>query len=325
MSLAGRHAAVVIGRNEGGRLGPALASVVGLFDEVVYVDSASSDGSIDVASGCGAAVVCLPADGRLSAARARNAGFRTLREPAAVFFMDGDCTADDGFVAEAVGRLGVDDVVAVCGVRVERDPTRNWFHRICAIEWRSGHAGDVEAFGGDVVVDAAAFAAVGGYDEALVAGEDPELSARLRDAGGRIVRLERPSTTHDIDMTHVRQWWKRAERAGWAYGAVYWKRRTSTRPMYRREVIRLAITPTALLLGLLALLKGWRLPIVLVVARSLVGGVRAARQIDAQHGVRDRLAWGTSCAVAPIPGALGLARSLRSRGGRRAQGLIEYR
>jgi hypothetical protein len=39
----------------------------------------------------------------------------------------------------------------------------------------------------------------------------------LRQAGGRIVRLDAEMTLHDAQMTEFHQWWKRALRAGHAY------------------------------------------------------------------------------------------------------------
>jgi hypothetical protein len=60
---------VVIGRNEGARLGRSLPVAVGSGYPVVYVDSRSSDDSVAVALECGAAVVELDATVRLSAAR----------------------------------------------------------------------------------------------------------------------------------------------------------------------------------------------------------------------------------------------------------------
>ena len=321
MTIGARRSAVVIGRNEGPRLESALRSVQDTFDEVVYVDSASSDASPATAAACGVAVVELPADGRLSAARARNAGFHALHEPSVVLFMDGDCTLEPGFADEAAQVLANDGVVAVCGTRRERRPERNWLHRICAVEWRTGGTGDVAAFGGDVLVDAAAFAAAGGYDEALIAGEDPELSARLRDAGGRIIRLDRDATVHDIDMTRVGQWWKRAERAGWAYGAVFRKRRGGSDPMYQREVIRTLIVPVALAVGVAGLLRGRRWPLALVGARVLVAGLRAGSSAPAPASTTDRVAWGLSCALAPLPGSVGVLRALAVRS---HPELIEY-
>ena len=67
------------------------------------------------------------------------------------------------------------------------------------------------------MIRAAAFVAVAGYRNDLIAGEDPELSVRLRKAGWRIWRLSNEMTLHDAAMTRFSQWWKRSVRCGWAY------------------------------------------------------------------------------------------------------------
>lgn len=51
--------AVVIGRNEGERLIRCLASLAGKVDQIVYVDSGSTDGSQAAAVSAGAQVVPL--------------------------------------------------------------------------------------------------------------------------------------------------------------------------------------------------------------------------------------------------------------------------
>ena len=66
---------VVIGRNEGARLKASLASIEASPDSVVYVDSGSSDGSVQWAGSQGVQVVELDMTTPFTAARARNAGF----------------------------------------------------------------------------------------------------------------------------------------------------------------------------------------------------------------------------------------------------------
>src|ERR1044071_4417896 len=118
---------VVIGRNEGARLEQCLRSVLAVSNRVVYADSASTDGSAEVAKSLGAAVVNLPSDGRLTAARGRNAGYRELRERfgdcEAVQFLDGDCILQPQWLSQALAFLEDHPKVAVvCGRRFEAHP-----------------------------------------------------------------------------------------------------------------------------------------------------------------------------------------------------------
>lgn len=212
--------AVVIGRNEGERLKRCLASL-GAASRIVYVDSGSGDGSVAWARQQGIDVVELDTALPFTAARARNAGFRELRRlvPGLAFvqFIDGDCELDDAWPARAIASLTEEAMTcAVFGRRRERYPMRSLYNRLCDIEW-DVPVGLAKAFGGDVMVRAAAVAAVGGYRDALIAGEEPELCVRLRARGWTIRRLDAAMTTHDAAMTQFSQWWRRAVRAGFAF------------------------------------------------------------------------------------------------------------
>ena len=68
--------------------------------------------------------------------------------------------------------------------------------------------------GGDVLIRAEAFRQIGGYNPTLIAGEDPELSVRLRQHGWTILRIDAEMTLHDMAMTRFGQWWKRARAIG---------------------------------------------------------------------------------------------------------------
>ena len=203
---------VVIGRNEGERLRRCLASVCARTRHMVYVDSGSTDGSPELARSFGVHVVELEMSQPFTAARARNAGFRALYERwpdlSFVQFLDGDMEVLDGWLDAAVAfMLANEHVVAFCGMRQERYPDRNVYHRIVDVEWRLGESGETDAFGGDVMVRADAFARVGGYDPRVIAAEDNELALRFRRAGGTVFRIDQPSTLHDVAMSHPLQWW----------------------------------------------------------------------------------------------------------------------
>jgi GT2 family glycosyltransferase len=213
---------VVIGRNEGERLRRCCESLRGTGARVVYVDSGSSDGSVAmVRERMGFDVVELDLATPFTAGRARNEGVRRLRELVPglryVQFLDGDCEMAAGWLAQAVAFLDAHpDVAVVCGRRRERYPQRSVYNLLCDMEWDTP-VGAAMACGGDALMRADAFDAVGGFRAGLIAGEEPELCVRLRARGGRIWRLDAEMTLHDAAMTRFRQWWKRMMRGGYAY------------------------------------------------------------------------------------------------------------
>ncbi|CUT11415.1 Glycosyl transferase group 2 family protein [Bradyrhizobium sp.] len=211
---------VAIGRNEGDRLKRCLASAR-LVERAVYVDSGSSDGSVAWAREQGVEVVELDMRAGFTAARARNAGFRRLRQLAPqlqlVQFVDGDCELAEGWLEAATTFLERQpDTAAVFGRRRERHPERSIYNRICDAEWNVP-LGRAQACGGDVMMRVAALEQVGGYRDDFIAGEEPELCVRLRAAGWTIWRIEAEMTRHDAAMTRLGQWWRRNVRSGYAF------------------------------------------------------------------------------------------------------------
>lgn len=211
---------VIIGRNEGDRLKRCLTSVVN-HGVCVYVDSGSDDGSIDYARSLGIEVVELDTSLPFTAARARNAGVKQLvsHHPDLVWiqFVDGDCEVQPDWISTAQTALAKHgDWAVVCGRRRERYPEKSIFNRLCDLEWDTP-VGQAAACGGDSMMRLAAFQAVNGFNETLIAGEEPELCYRLRQAEWQVHRLPADMTLHDAQMFYFSQWWKRAVRAGHAF------------------------------------------------------------------------------------------------------------
>lgn len=221
-----RVAVIAIGRNEGDRLTKCLDSVVGKVGVVVYVDSGSTDGSVKLAESLGVEVVALDLSIPFTAARARNEGFARLQqvmpEVEYVQMIDGDCEVVSGWLNTAVSALDANDKLAVvCGRRRERFPDATIYNKLTDMEWDTP-IGIARSCGGDALFRAAALREVGGYNPTVIAGEEPEMCVRLRQAGWLIERLDAEMTLHDAAMTKFSQWWKRNVRAGHAYaqGAV---------------------------------------------------------------------------------------------------------
>lgn len=326
-----RLGTVVIGRNEGTRLVRSLDSVRGR-GLVVYVDSGSTDRSVEHARERGVDVVALDMSVPFTAARARNAGverlFTLCPDIEHVFFVDGDCEVLDGFLDAAVAEMDArPDVVAVCGYRRERYPHHSVYNRVCDIEWRTGPVGECRAFGGDVLIRASALRAVGGYDPSVIAAEDDELGVRLRRAGGKLWRIDRESTLHDAAMTGVGQWWKRAMRCGHAYAQVSDLHGRGDERYFIAEVRR-SLTWGAAIPAVAVSLAPLTLGASIVGLAGLIPlqAARIARNARRRGlSLEDSVAWGVSCTVAKVPEAVGIAKFHVDRLAKKRPEIIEYK
>lgn len=245
---------VAIGRNEGERLKLCLQSVAPLLPRVVYVDSGSTDGSVEAATAAGAEVVQLDPDQPFTAARARNAGFARLTalwpNLDYVMFIDGDCELAEGWLEKGAVSLDAQPGAAVvCGRLRERRPEASVFNLLCDIEW-DAPVGETDACGGIALFRAGAFGEAKGFRDDLVGGEEPELCLRLRERGWRILRIDADMGSHDAAMQRFFQWWRRSARAGFAFAEVSDLHRDSPKRIWkaetRRALVWAAIAPAAL-------------------------------------------------------------------------------
>ncbi|MBF2086011.1 glycosyltransferase [Thermoleptolyngbya sp. C42_A2020_037] len=321
---------VAIGRNEGDRLRQCLSSVVGLAAQVVYVDSGSTDGSVELARSLGAEVVALDLSIPFTAARARNAGFARLLEllPQVEFvqFVDGDCEVVAGWLEQAAQALrDHPDWAVVCGRRRERFPDATLYNRLCDIEWNTP-VGEAKACGGDALMRVAAVQQVGGYNPTLIAGEEPELCVRLRQQGWKIFRLDAEMTLHDANMTRFAQWWKRTKRAGHAYAEGSWLHGTPPERHWVKETRSIWLWGLGIPLGAIALaplIKGLSL---LLLLGYPVMTYRIYRYFKQQgYKASDALPYAISCVLGKFPGLAGVLQFHVNRLLGRRNALIEYK
>jgi len=320
---------VAIGRNEGDRLRQCLQSVLGSIDRMVYVDSGSTDGSVEMARSLGVEVVELNLSIPFTAARARNAGLARLIELEPyiqyVQFVDGDCEIASTWLSHAQQVLDAHpEVVVVCGRRRERFPTASIYNRLCDIEWDTP-IGDARACGGDALMRVSALQAVGGYNPNLIAGEEPEMCVRLRQNGGRVLRIDCEMTLHDAQMTRFEQWWKRSVRAGhafaegaWLHGAPpekHWIKETRSIQLWGIGVPLFILSTAWVTKGLsLLLLAGYGLMAYRV--------YQYARQSN--YSKSDARLFALSCTLAKFPQAQGLLRFYWGKVFKKPSRLIEY-
>ena len=100
----------------------------------------------------------------------------------------------EGWFEAALAAMDRDPQLAVvCGRRRERFRERSIYHRLCDLEWDTP-VGEARACGGDALMRVTALQQAGGYNEAVIAGEEPELCVRLRQCGWKVWRIEAEMT-----------------------------------------------------------------------------------------------------------------------------------
>ncbi len=326
----GRLGVVVIGRNEGERLRRCLAALAGRASCLVYVDSGSSDGSVELAARMGAQIVDLDLSIPFTAARARNAGLAKLRElnPSLelVQFVDGDCELVADWMAKASAKILDDPTLAVvCGRLRERYPDASIYNHLCDMEWNSP-VGYAETSGGIALMRIQAFAEVHGFNPDLIAGEEPDLCLRLRQRGYRILRIDAEMGWHDANIKRLGQWLKRSVRSGHAYAEVFARHRHEPERYFARQVrsgMIWGVAVPALTLGLLWPSGGWSS---ILLGSYLVLAVRIFR-FSRRRGFSpaDARLYTLSCVLDRFPSAYGQLCYWARRALGKRSALIEYK
>jgi glycosyltransferase involved in cell wall biosynthesis len=231
---------VVIGRNEGERLRRCLESIRAMQSdaipsEVIYVDSGSVDGSVALAEMCGARTISLQPK-RPSAALGRNAGWRAARGEM-VLCLDGDTILAPEFVARALPEFEDAEIAVVWGHRRELYPKSSLYIRALDLDWIYA-PGRTRYCGGDAIFRRSVLQSTSGFDEGLIAGEEPELCRRIEASGYAILHIDCAMTGHDLAITRWGQYWKRSTRAGHAFAEVSERYKDAEYPFWVAEADR---------------------------------------------------------------------------------------
>jgi GT2 family glycosyltransferase len=293
----------------------------------VYVDSGSSDDSVNVARSRGIEVIELNPALPFSAARARNEGFSRLSrlhpDLRYVQFVDGDCQLRADWLGNAAEFLGNHtDTAVVSGRLREKNPGNSIYNTLCDIEW-DVPAGNAQDCGGIAMMWASAFEGAQGFRIDLIAGEEPELCVRLRMQGWKIWRLDGEMALHDADITQFRQWWTRTRRGGYAVAqgaALHGTLPERFRVRESRSILTWGLALPLFALGLIATigLAGLLSLVVypLQIVRLAVRGARTGREnwLNAVFLV-----------IGKFPATLGLLEYYAQRKLRRQPKLVEYK
>jgi GT2 family glycosyltransferase len=327
---------VVIGRNEGERLARCLISVRAVKNRV-YVDSGSTDGSVALARNEGVSVVELPVPPHFTAARARNAGLDQLltSNPDLEFvqMVDGDCEVQPGWLAAATAALHAESGLAlVYGRRRERFPERSVYNALCDDEWNDP-VGESSGCGGDALFRVSALRQVDFYNPTMIAGEDTELSMRLRKRGWRLRRLDADMTLHDAAITRFSQWWSRTRRSGHAYGEMAYLHPDARDPNWPRTVLSIIfwgggmsmLLLVSIVLSLTVDPRWWIVSAFLFLPWPIRMAQLSQRQRRRGLGAKVARASGVLLMLGKLPQFLGLLAFHRNRLTGRKSRLIEYK
>ncbi len=197
-------AVVLISKNQEWNIPRLIESVLketvdqGLV-EVILVDSASTDKTIEFAKPYPIQIVQLHADQRLTAAAGRYTGMRHTSAEF-VLFLDGDMQLCPGWLDRAFTLMDTRPEVAVIAGQVI-DVPKNSHVDMTAIP----DSGDDVAItlirntGGAAMYRRSVLDQVGAFNPYLYSDEEPELCIRIRHAGHQIVRIETPIVYHHTD------------------------------------------------------------------------------------------------------------------------------
>lgn len=224
---------VVIGRNEAERIGKCLESIqneITTFPsaELIFVDAGSTDDSVAIAARLG--IKALEID-PANAASARNAGLARCTGKY-VQFLDGDMILSPGWLQFALERLEVCEFDAVAGKIVEETKNASIYSRVFGLDWNH-KSGPVETLGGASLWRRQVIQRLGGFDEALDVGEDPDLSLRARALGHQLMQLDVTMVGHSLGLRTLGDWVCRGKSVGRSTALVF-KRHSQARGARRR-------------------------------------------------------------------------------------------
>lgn len=251
---------VIIGKNEGWRLIKCLDSIVALIEhnrdlefEVIYVDSGSTDDSIEHAQTY-KFVKVIQLSGNMNAAIARNCGFQESTGKI-IAFIDGDMEIVPSFIARVIldGELIHDYVTghlddffySVTGEFITWEP-RTYREKLPVTEE------ELTDNGGFFIIKRNTWKKVNGMKNKYRKSQDIDLTLRLSGKGIKIIRVPHLAIKHHtVDYRNERRMWSLLWKGDYFFAGILFREHF----FRKRFLIRsLRINYTAILLALTAIL-----------------------------------------------------------------------
>ncbi len=173
---------------------------------------------------------------------------------------------------------------------------------------------------------ASAFAEVGGFNGQMMAGEEPELSLRMRQAGWQIWRVDADAAFHNSCIDRFSQWWDRCRREGNAYAEAAWMHGLGAESHRLRHCLSVGFWGLLLWVaaGLAMLSHGWSLSLLLLYAWLWLG-VFVRSPAENQLNRADAALYASFCILGKFPQLLGQLNFFWHLIQQKTPSLIEYR
>jgi len=225
--------------------------------EIIYVDSSSTDRSVELARSFRNITIVHLDDEKPNAAKARNAGWRIAKHDL-IQFLDSDSYLKPDWISSALSEISEKKILT--GGLVEREPNKNYYHEMANIDWQQslGNVSDkklkmTKSFGGNFIISKNILIELNGFNEELFAGEDSDLSYRIREKGMSIFFIPKIMASHDIQTGCLRSYAKRVFRTGMVYTHLALKYSRKKEKLYLKEMARVYINSLLIISGILLL------------------------------------------------------------------------
>jgi len=219
---------IIIGRNEARHIDRCIRSVLKGTEsvpgrEILYVDSASEDGTIDIARRHSIDIVQLKKDWPLSAAAGRYLGFQ-LTGGRHLFFIDGDSLLFKSWIPAALGELLRNSRLAgLAGVvhEIWEDQNGKVVGLLKNRYEQSEDFSETRTLGGIGMYKREILEDVGSFNPYLTVDEERELGLRIRRAGYCMKRMNRPmALTHSFERETLKEIVRRSRSSLYHFGTT---------------------------------------------------------------------------------------------------------
>ena len=201
--------------NAAGEIAALLAALMGQTqppDEILVVDSGSTDGTAELARAHGARVMSIPRD-RFDHGGTRDAALRQTTGEFVLFLTQDALPANERYIEQLLFPFADERIAAASGRQLPRPDARPYVQAVQLYRYpaqsRTWGSEDREALGirayhlSDVcsAYRRSAYEAVGGFPHPLPTNEDMLIAAAFLDAGYRLAYCADAAVVHSHDLT----------------------------------------------------------------------------------------------------------------------------